>query len=150
VLYDGSQELNVFADPAAAEKVIEDAGPGVLELVPLDATNDVPIKAEFADHLRADDHTPEADTVLSIATNPVLANAGTLMGGAFWWDPLAAVTATDPAVVSTELDRLAVVQSGRSRGRTAITPAGTPVTVAITANDSEFEQRFLDGLNQRP
>jgi inosine-uridine nucleoside N-ribohydrolase len=150
LLYDGSQELNFFADPAAAKKVIASAAPGLLELVPLDATNYVPLKPEFIDRLRADHHTPEADTVLSIASNPVLDNAGSLMGGVFWWDPLAAVTALNPTVVSTEADPLSVIQSGPSTGRTVIDPAGAPVTVAIKADDTAFEQRFLDGLNEQP
>ena len=72
------------------------------------------------------------------------------MGGVFWWDPLAAVTALNPSVVTTEVDRLAVLQTGRSAGRTVISASGSPVTVAIKADDSAFEQRFIDGLNQRP
>jgi inosine-uridine nucleoside N-ribohydrolase len=149
-LYDQSQELNVFADPAAARKVIQSAPPGVLELVPLDATNYVPLKPEFIARLKADHHTAEADTVLSIAANPVLDNAGSLMGGVFWWDPLAAVAALDPPVVATELDPLTVLQSGRSTGRTMISSGASAVTVAIKADGAAFEQRFLDGLNEEP
>jgi inosine-uridine nucleoside N-ribohydrolase len=150
LLYDGSQELNIFADPAAAERVIASAGSADLVMVPLDATNYVPLKPEFIARLKADHHTPEADTVLAIATNPVLDNAGSLMGGVFWWDPLAAVAALDPSVLTTEVDPLAVVQSGPSTGRTEITGNGSPVTVAITADGAAFEQRFLDGLNGQP
>jgi inosine-uridine nucleoside N-ribohydrolase len=149
LLYDGSQELNVFADPAAAQKVIAGAAPGTLTLVAVDATNHVPLTKEFTARLKADDHTPEAATVLSLASNPVLANAGSLMGGVFWWDPLAAVSLLHPSLLSTETDPLSVVQSGRATGQTAITATGTPTRVAISADQAAFEQDFIDGLNER-
>src|SRR5207302_1762262 len=45
--FDNTQEMNMWLDPAAARSVFHALGPDVTHLVPLDATNSVPITPEY-------------------------------------------------------------------------------------------------------
>lgn len=145
--YDNTQELNIWADPAAAQTVFAALGPAI-SLLPLDATNDVPVTEAFARTLRQDRTTPEAKLVAAIANNPVV-QVGVLEGSAYWWDPLAAVAATQAGVVSYTAGRVSVVQSGTASGRIELTPNGAPLRYGASANEALFEQKFLDVLNGR-
>jgi inosine-uridine nucleoside N-ribohydrolase len=65
----------------------------------------------------------------------------------FWWDPLAALAATDARLVDYRFMRIAVVQEGVSSGRTIESPRGTGMRVGVSANQELFETEMIDVLN---
>ena len=145
---DGSQELNMWADPPAAQATFAALGEGSVSLVALDATRYVPITPAFAERLRNDQQTPEAQLVAAIANHP-LVTLGGLVTPSYWWDPLAAVAATRPGFVSYEDDRITVVQDGAASGRTMSSTDGVGMRVGVFADQARFEQVFIDTLNGR-
>jgi purine nucleosidase len=145
--FDGSQEFNFWIDPAASRTVIR-WNPRPVHLVPLNATNSVPITQEFLDRLRADHRTPAADIVFEAFTHPLLEPliaAGLL----YWWDPLAAMSAVHPGTVRFTGGRVDVVPDGAAAGRTFLSPTGRLLAYGIAADGAGFEERFLDTLNGR-
>jgi len=136
-------EWNVYADPAAADIVFRSGVP--ITLVPLDATNDVPVSAAFFAALGADRGAAPADIAYEL-----LARRGVLPGE-YFWDPLASVVAVDESVASFETVNLTVeTAEGPDSGRTARADDGVPVRVALHANQAAFEARFLSGLRLGP
>lgn len=149
--YDNTQELNAWADPSALEDVLAAFGERVT-LVPLDATNDVPVTFEYVGMLAASAATASADIVVDVTSQPIV-QFGISIHAFFWWDPLAAVAAVDVAGPSSVLDtgreRIAVVTAeGPSSGRTYVSRRGTRISVARHADAAAFESAFLAGLNQ--
>ncbi|MFI0351152.1 nucleoside hydrolase [Actinomadura sp. 9N407] len=145
--FDGTQEFNYWIDPAASRTVIRH-NPRPVRLVPLNATNDVPITLEFIDRLRADHHTPAADIVVEAYTHPdikPLIEADLL----FWWDPLAAMSTVHPEIVRSTSGRVDVVPDGPAAGRTFLSATGRRIDYGIAADRAGFEERFLDTLNGR-
>jgi inosine-uridine nucleoside N-ribohydrolase len=136
-------EWNVYADPAAADIVVRSGVP--ITLVPLDATNDVPIDAAFFAALEADHGAAPADIAYEL-----LARRGVGVGE-YLWDPLASVIAIDDSVATLETMKLRVeTAEGPDSGRTVRADNGTPVRVATSADRAAFEQRFLAGLRLGP
>jgi inosine-uridine nucleoside N-ribohydrolase len=132
-------EWNVYADPAAADAVFRAGVP--ITLVPLDATNDVPVTQAFIDRLDTDHAAAPADVV-----SELFARHGVLEGE-YLWDALAAVVMVDPAVAAFETVSLRVVTTeGTDSGRTTRAPDGTAMKVAMSADPAAFETRFLAGL----
>ena len=132
-------EWNVYADPAAADIVLRSGVP--ITLVPLDATDDVPIDAAFFAALEADHAAAPADLVYEL-----LARRG-VGAGEHFWDPLASIIAIDDSVATFETMKLRVeTAEGPDSGRTIRADNGTPVRVATSADRAAFEQRFLAGL----
>ncbi|HEY6055824.1 MAG TPA: nucleoside hydrolase, partial [Gaiellaceae bacterium] len=126
-------EYNVWVDPAAAQEVVASGEP--LTLVPLDATNDVPVTAMFAERL-TDYHyaTPAASL-----TWQLFFQSGMYDGKQFFWDPLAAATLTEPGLLAFEEKRLRVERSGR----VVETADGPRVRVAVAADRKRFETSLL-------
>jgi purine nucleosidase len=147
--FDNSQEFNIWIDPPAAQRVLTAVPPWTVRLVPLDATNHVPITPAFVDRLSADQETAEAQMVHSIVTQPI-ASFGIGLGLFYWWDPLTAVAATrNDDVVSFDKTRSNVVQTGPQAGRTVESNKGARIRAAFDADQALFEQTFLDALNGR-
>lgn len=150
---DGSQEINLWADPASASHVVARLSPARVTLVPLDATNHVPVTLDYIARLQADQTTPEAQYVSRMMNHPFV--IGGLASGAqvYWWDPLAAIAATGVVfddVLSYQWTRLRVVTTGVQQGRTQEINSGLDfVRVAFSADRPAFEDEFLDGLNGR-
>ena len=108
-----------------------------MTLVGLDATNDVPVPADIVDQLSADHAAAGADIAYEMyVRTPFLAD-----GGNSYWDPLAAVTLTDPS------DRRLGGHDGRDgahgpgAGRLSRDPGGRPVRVAMSADREAFMAR---------
>jgi len=121
--FDNSQEFNMWVDPAAASEVFRGLRPGTISLVPLDATNFVPLTASFNALLEANPRTGAARFVAAMVADPGVADS--VDGGfLFWWDPLAAVAATTNDVVRYERNRIAVVLDGTGPGRPRREPEG--------------------------
>lgn len=149
--FDGSQEFNMWLDPASARDVFRAMRPGVTHLVPLDATNDVPITPQYVDTLGADQHAASARLVYKIMTQPAMTQ-GISQGIYYWWDDLAAVSALGDnggTIASFRQLRIDVVLAGAQSGRTVVSPEGVPQQVALSASRAGFEQAFLNGLNGR-
>ncbi len=136
-------EFNIFVDPHAAALVLKSGAP--ITLVPLDATNQAPIPPYFYQVLKDNHTTPAAAAVFDLfKANPHLYQSGTY----FWWDPVAAVAATDEDIATFETKKLSVVEAeGAEVGRTQVAHDGAEVRVALTVDAERFEQVFLSTLN---
>jgi inosine-uridine nucleoside N-ribohydrolase len=138
-------EWNIYVDPHAAAVVLDSGAP--VTLVPLDATNDVPLTMDFYRRLGADRTTPEADFVYQVLTQMQdFINSG----GYYFWDPLAASIATDETLATVEPQTLTVIeQEGPESGRTRPSEEGSTVLVCTGAEAAAFEELFLHTLNGR-
>jgi inosine-uridine nucleoside N-ribohydrolase len=132
-------EWNVYADPAAFDAVLRAGVP--ITLVPLDATNDVPVNADFIAQLETDHEAAPADIAYELLVRGALTTFDS------FWDPLAAVTAVDEGVVTLDTIPLrVVVDEGPDSGRLERSDGGIPVRVATSADRGAFESRLLSGL----
>ena len=137
-------EWNIYIDPLAAQIVFESGAP--LTLVPLDATNQVPLDMAFYRLLRDNRNTPEADFVYQMLQNRV----NDVAGGMYWfWDPLAAGLLADESLGYFKEGRVKIYPApGPSSGLTRISESGAPMRYAVSANRDRFELVFLRTLNQ--
>ncbi|WP_439815930.1 nucleoside hydrolase [Zavarzinia sp. CC-PAN008] len=162
-------EWNFYLDPVAARLVFETGVP--ITLVPLDATNRLPLTAGFADRLAEQAASDPARYVAAM----LKANRGLLVSGQFrFWDPLAALVALDPGLCTTEVRSILVNADpasdgtppptglplarvdGQPRrvldpdraGQTAIDPQGRTVDVCLSVPLDEVEARIIQGLNR--
>jgi purine nucleosidase len=137
----GPAEWNIYADPAAADAVFRSGIP--ITLVPLDATQAVPVDQAFLDALEPDHAAAGADIAFEL-----ISKRGVAMGE-YLWDALAAVAAVDESVVTIEPIRLAVdTSAGPDSGRTIRSDTGPELRVAMAADRAAFEARFLAGLRR--
>lgn len=145
-LGDGSAEWNLYVDPLAADQVIQSGAP--VTLVPLDATNHVPLTRAVVNGLRDDYTTPAADFVYQV----LAAQSGFIQSGDYYfWDPLAAAMAVDRSLGAFQGRPLRVVTGeGPDSGRTVADGRGTPIEVAVSADRERFELAFRNVLNGRP
>jgi len=140
----GVAEYNVWVDPLAAKEVMA-ALP--VTLVPLDATNGVPVTPFFVDALGRHLGTPAAN-----AAHDLIADDPFLVGGQyFFWDPLAAGLLTEPRL-GTYVDRRLLVTASLDAGAGWIDDydEGTPVRVTTRADGLAFERVFLSALAGAP
>ncbi len=143
--FDGTQEVNMWLDPASADKVF--AGLRRVDIVPLDATNDVPITPSYVERLGREGRTAEAKLVHAIVTQPDLAPY-VQDGSAFWWDTLASSEVLDAvSPVKLRTAKVDVRQDGAAAGRTYVTPKGTSQHVGYDADPVLYENGFLKMLN---
>ena len=128
-------EWNIYIDPEAARLVI--ASGVAVTFVALDATNYLAWNDRLMARIDAVD-TDAAETVHALAT------ARPSLDGFYLWDELAAMTAVNPSLVTTEAVTITVDDDG------ALTrdPAGYAVEVAITADTSQAMNEFVKGLNR--
>ncbi len=135
-------EWNMYIDPYAAGVVLQSGVP--YTLVPLDATNQLPLTAAFIDRLSAAATTPGATFVLRL-----LRRIKRLIGSKtfYFWDPLAAVVATHPEVASFEQRRLRIVEEdGAECGRLMADVSGSPIQVCTRVDQARFEAIVLHTL----
>jgi len=148
--FDGSQETNAWIDPGATADVFASLPPYTVFMVPIDATNYVPITEAYVARIGAERATPEADLVYSIVSQPIT-QFGISQGLFYWWDPLDTVIATrNEDISSFDKVRVSVVLDGPSAGRTVLDDHGAKVRATFAANQSNFEDAFLAGLNGTP
>jgi inosine-uridine nucleoside N-ribohydrolase len=99
-------EWNIYCDPHAARLVFESGAP--ITLVPLDATNEVPVRPAFATRMEAEKKTPEAAFVAGLLAS----NAEAIASGSYYfWDPLAAAVMSDPGLVTLTPRQVTVIDS---------------------------------------
>lgn len=134
-------EWNVWIDIPGAVDVI---GSGVpVTLVPLDATNFVPVPAWYPTALEGAEQT-EAIVYLGVLVETF---PSVTSGFYYFWDELAASVAAGESLTTTEERTIVVVEGGSDDGRTLPDDAGHPVTVAIGVDDPDsFYANFLSIL----
>ncbi len=135
-------EWNFYIDPLAAQQVLASDAP--LTLVPLDATNRVPVTRAFLEKL----NTQQTTRAAQLAKKFLDTQRGEIENGAYYfWDPLAAVIVTNDAVATFETQKIAVATNDADSGRVALTEDGAVVRVAVDADPARFEATFLQTLN---
>ncbi|WP_181774861.1 nucleoside hydrolase [Amycolatopsis pittospori] len=145
--FDGTQEVNMWLDPASADKVFAGIPRGRVDIVGLDATNDVPITPSYVERLGREGRTTEAKLVHAIVTQPDLTPA-VQDGSAYWWDTLASSEVFDAvSPVKLRPAKVDVRQDGAAAGRTYVSPEGTPQNVGYDADPAAYENGFLKMLN---
>lgn len=134
-------EWNVAADPSAFAAVLATAIP--INLVPLDATDDVPVPTDLVDRLATDHAAAGADLAYEL-----LVRAPTRMTdpGQQLWDELAALTVSDPDLVTWQDLRVVVAPDGRLDR----SPTGRPMRVAMAADRAATERALLAALHTGP
>jgi pyrimidine-specific ribonucleoside hydrolase len=139
-------EWNIYVDPHAAAVVFNSGAP--ITLVPLDATNDVPLTLEFYKRLERDCTTAVAEFVYQ-ALAAQEAHVGS--GSYYLWDPLAAAVVSEEDVATFQTIPLLVIEEEgpAASGRTLEREAGSSIRVAVTADRARFEPLFLDTINGR-
>ena len=133
-------EWNAFADPSAVEAVFATDVP--IDLVPLDATDDVPVPSDLVDRLAADHAAAGADLVYEL----LLRNPGRMDAsqGQQLWDELAALALSDQDLVTWN-DADVLVGEG---GRLTQDAAGRPVRYAATADAPAVKDGLLAALRR--
>jgi hypothetical protein len=119
-----------------------------ITLVPLDATNDVPVPTFWQRDL---DLAVQSAAIEYLGSLVEIFPAVT--GGFFYlWDELAAsVAAGDDAVVFRQMQLVVVQEPGSEYGRTVRAPGGAQMAVAVAATDPQgFYDRFLATLAGAP
>ena len=137
-------EWNIYCDPHAARLVVESGAP--VTLVPLDATNEVPVTPEFVDRLDAEKSTPEAEFVAALLAN----NAESIESGSYYfWDPLAAVVMSDPSLVTLTPRDVTVVDipGAPDDGRTKPVANGSEILVATAPDGDALEAALIAAWN---
>jgi len=134
-----SAEWNLFLDPLAAQIVFASRVP--IRLVPLDATNRVPVDLAFLEELEARGRTPLGRFVAQ-----VLETDRKFIAAGFYcaWDPLAAVALVEPAVLTAQPLAIEIRQNPPEEGRTR-EAAGRRANarVALGADAAAFKRIFL-------
>ena len=130
-------EWNFFVDPLAASEVFSSDLP--ITLIPLDATNQVPVKIPFIDQFAKMARCP-----IGRMTSEVLESVRphAEQGVFYAWDPLAAVYLVHPDVVKLSRFPVTVRAFGPDAGTSLRADAGSEFSVAMTAYGERFMQYF--------
>lgn len=136
-------EWNIYIDPLAADYVFKQHIS--LVLIPLDVTNQLPVDMAFYKRIKKNHTTPEANYVFTLLNkNMAILNANEW----YFWDPLAAVIATDESIADFKMYSLKVqlapeTQSGATRIQAQ---GGNPVRVVTKADTNKFKDILLHHL----
>lgn len=127
-------EWNFFVDPPSTRTVLGTNVPTLV--IPLDATNDVPVTPQFIDHFQAAIATP-----LGQMTGRVLQliRPFAARGIFFAWDPLAAVAMLYPEVIRTRVSAVSVLCDGTTRRA----EEGPLKRIAFEADRELFTELYL-------
>ncbi|GMQ84558.1 MAG: hypothetical protein BMS9Abin07_0122 [Acidimicrobiia bacterium] len=144
-VFGANAEWNVWIDVPAAATVLASGVP--VTLVPLDATNFVPVPG-FYQRLLDDAEQSDAIAYLSLMVRSFPAVTS---GFYQFWDELAASVAAGDDHVSTEEITIVVVEGGSDDGRTARNDGGYSATVAFAVPDPDaFYSDFVGTLAGSP
>jgi inosine-uridine nucleoside N-ribohydrolase len=136
-------EWNIYIDPVAANIVFKSGIPIVL--IPLDATDDVPVTRNFYKALEKNRNTSTAKLVYEM----LRANLDFVDSGGFqFWDSLTSSIFTDQSIAKfKELNLSVVEEEGPESGRTKQDANGAKINIAMSADHNKFERLFLTVLN---
>lgn len=139
-------EWNIWIDPVAADRVLTAGAP--VTIVPLDATNDVPLTVLHLAELEQFQATPTAETTFQL----VRSISGLDQRSVYLWDQLNAVVLLDESVVTIEERPVSVVTEGGPEkvGTTVEDANGAMVRVAVAADREAFERTFFTTLLGEP
>jgi inosine-uridine nucleoside N-ribohydrolase len=136
----GAVEWNAYADPSAVEAVFATEIP--ISIVPLDATDDVPVPADLTERIATDHAAAGADLMVELLLrNPARLNSAE---GQQLWDELAALAVSEPHLVTWK-DATVTVDD---RGRLTTDPAGRPIRYAAAADRAAVETALLEALRR--
>jgi len=136
-------EWNMFVDPLAARIVFRSGVP--IRLIPLDATNKVPVDSAFLAKFQAGARSPLSRVVAQVLES----DRAFIEAGFFYaWDPLAAVALLHPSVVNTTNLHIDIKQDTPEEGRTIQTPGRPNARVALDADGAEWRKLFLEALDK--
>jgi pyrimidine-specific ribonucleoside hydrolase len=136
-------EWNIFVDPLAARIVFRS---GIsIRLIPLDATNKVPIDLAFLREFQSSAKSPLAKFVAQVLET----DRKFIEDGYFYaWDPLAAVALLHPGVVRTSPLHIDVRQDPPEDGRTVQAPGRANTEVAVDADREGFLKIFREAFEK--
>jgi inosine-uridine nucleoside N-ribohydrolase len=139
-VFDSNVEWNLYIDAQAAEAVI---GSGIpVTLVPLDATNDVPVPNGYRKMIS---DQPQSDAIVYLG-GLVDTFAAVTSGFYYLWDELAVSVAAGETFANFEGMSLMVVVGGSEDGRT-VQSDGVPAAVATGVEEPNlFYQHLLTTL----
>lgn len=137
-----SAEWNMFIDPAAAKIVFTSGAP--IRLVPLDATQQVPIDMALFEQFKVHAETPLAKFVTEVLS----ANHDEIRQGYYFArDPLAAVALTNPLTLTFRPLAIAMSDKPEESGRTLeLKSHRANAQVAIDADELRFRDVFMRAL----
>ncbi len=135
-------EWNMFIDPVAAKIVFTSGAP--IRLVPLDATQRVPIDMALLEQIESRAGAPLANFVAQALD---MVREQIRQGFYFAKDPLAATVLANPAVVTFRPLAIEISDKPEEVGRTVEVKKGRPnVQVAIDADPLRFRDVFMNAL----
>lgn len=135
-------EWNIYIDPGAAKIIFASGIP--IRLVPLDATQRVPIDMALLEQFESRAKTPLARFVSQILA---LNRDDIRQEFYFAWDPLAAVSLANPAVVTFKPMAIDISDQLGELGRTVEVPKRRPnAQVAVDADALRFREVFMTAL----
>lgn len=133
-----SAEWNFYIDPIAVEQVFASGVP--ITLVPLDATNQVPMTRDLLARLNAAKQTPAAKLAERLLQNQ---RTEIERGNYYLWDVVAAFVASDsPAATIQEMPLRIEMETGQTKQDAQ----GTRVRVVTHVDAPRFEATFLQTL----
>ncbi len=138
-------EWNLHFDPAATAVVLANFP---VVLVPLDATNAAPMNEAFLQRVMGDKRNIAYEYFYQILKNGIVSLRSGLW---FFWDPMAAVVATDESVCEFKFEKLRVVEkpeTGSQLGATVVDGRkGSLIKVCEKVKVREFENKLLAVIN---
>jgi inosine-uridine nucleoside N-ribohydrolase len=137
-------EWNFFCDPLAAKTVLDSGVP--IYLVPLDATNQIPVTQDFLTRLSEQVGSPAGKFILDMLTLLVVKlRAGTNF---YLWDPITTACALDPSLAHFEKRKVDVVtRYGQEWGRILDAENGADILSARTLDREKFEEMIIRTLS---
>jgi len=140
-----TSEWNFFCDPLAAKTVLDSGIP--VWLVPLDATNQVPVTRDFINRLTSKAQTSAGkfiSSMLNLLVVKMRANETFYL-----WDPITTACALDPSLAQFEKRKVNVItESGSQWGRVMNAVNGTPIHAARTLDRERFEKTIIEALTK--
>jgi pyrimidine-specific ribonucleoside hydrolase len=137
-------EWNIYLDPYAASIVFSAKIP--VSLIPLDVTNTVPIDWNFYQKLKHRHTTQAANFVYELFRH----NEKYLQTQKwFFWDPLAAVLATDQSFATWQQQPIQILLTPESQSGAMIInkKIGNPIRICTQVNKKYFETLLLNTIN---
>lgn len=138
-------EWNLFVDPVSAQVVFQS---GVkITLVPLDATQHVPINQAFIQALKEYPLSPNGmlfARVIDLFTDEINSQQW------HFWDTLTSVAALHPEVLTIQSQNIGVKISPTTfAGQTVKQPGTQSIDVAVNTSKKQFEQLLFDNLKEQ-
>lgn len=134
-------EWNIWIDPTAATEVLTSGL--TVTLVPLDATNQVPLNVFHLQALQQHADSPTTAAVVALLEG----NEQLQWGALYFWDQLTAALLADESLASFETVRIAITEGAPSTGGATVRASdGVEVRIPTTIDVERFERDFLSAL----